>query len=224
MAEVERVINEVLAGDSHQEKQSQRISHYETLKAELMDTLKKIDEEEQKAANELAEAYARHGIASCDFDTVFEFRNRRKRAWDDYGTFLHKEKASLDKAKLTLMEQQEDAEKLEKMKTVEGYLTVALDEWLSVQPVQIPPDVPRTRSSITVHPDEETAEKPDKPKRLNVLGDIADRVKRNMFEWKQKSAEKAKGYSSGKAAHDYIETSRKKNNAIISLYHKVKEH
>ena len=73
---------------------------------------------------------------------------------------------------------------------MEGYLTVALDEWLSVQPVQIPPNVPRTRSSVTVDPDEETArEQSGKPKRLNVLGDIADRVKRDMFEWKQKNSQ-----------------------------------
>ena len=107
---------------------------------------------------------------------------------------------------------------------MEGYLTVALDEWLSVQPVQIPPNVPRTRSSVAVDPDEETAEQSGKPKRLNVLGDIAHRVKRDMFEWKQKNSQRAKDHSSGKDADDYIETSRRKNKAIRSLYHKVKEH
>jgi hypothetical protein len=47
MAEADRAINEILAGDSQQEKQSKRISHYESVKSGLMDTLKKIDEDEQ---------------------------------------------------------------------------------------------------------------------------------------------------------------------------------
>jgi hypothetical protein len=205
--EADRAINEILAGDSQQEKQSKRISHYESVKSELMGTLKKIDEEEQNASDEMTEMYGKYGIASWDFDTVFEFRDRRKKAWDDYGTFLQKEKASLDKAKQALMEQQENAEKLEKMKTVEGYLTVALDEWLSIQPVRRQMGTP---------------DRPVKPaKRLNVLGDIADRVKRDMSEWKQKNVQRAKDHASGKDAGDYIETSRRKNNAIKSLYHKV---
>jgi hypothetical protein len=207
MAEADRAINEILAGDNQQEKQSKRISHYESVKSELMDTLKKIDEDEQNASDEMTEMYSRYGIASWDFDTVFEFRDRRAKAWDDYGKFLHKEKAFLDQAKQGLMEQQENVEKLEKMKTVEGYLTVALDEWLSIQPVRRQMGTP---------------DRPVKPaKRLNVLANVADRVKRDMFEWKQKSGQRAKEHASGKDADDYIETSKRKNNAIKSLYHKV---
>ena len=222
MAEVERAINDILIGEKDQEKQSNRIAHYERAKSRLKETLKKIDADEREATSELTVLHEKYGIVSWSFDNVFEFQNRREKAWNDYGKFLQTEKASLDKAKVELMEQQECAETSEKMKTAEGYLDVALNEWKSVQPVK----PRRTASSVTVYPDEDAPDESSResagtPKRLNVLGDIVDRAKRDMFEWKQKNAQQARDRSLGKEADDYIETSRRKNNAIISLYHKV---
>lgn len=224
MAEADRAINDILTVEQRQEEQSNRISHYERAKDRLKDALKKIDSDEQEAAAEMTAMYERYGIASWSFDSILEFRDRRNKAWSDYGSFLQKEKASLDQAKLNLREQQECAETLQKMQTADGYLDVAITEWLVVQPVQVPPEIPRTRSSVIIEPEEHAPEEPSKPKRLNVLGDIVDWAKRDMSEWKQKTSQRAKDRSSGKDADGYIETSRRKNNAIISLYHKVKEH
>ena len=33
--------------------------------------------------------YEKYGITSWSFDSIFEFRDRRNKAWSDYGSFLH---------------------------------------------------------------------------------------------------------------------------------------